>query len=46
MFRMVKCAAMESQESGPQRRRLGTLSAIKGSLLMVAAVLLWDVGIE
>jgi len=43
---MVECAAMQLQEPSPQCRRSGTLSAIKGSLLMAAAVLFWDVGNE
>jgi hypothetical protein len=43
---MVECAAVQSQEPSPQRRRSGTLSAIKGSLVMAAVVLFWDVGIE
>ena len=37
---------MQSQDPNLQRRHLGILSAIKGSLLTAAAVLSWDVGNE
>jgi hypothetical protein len=37
---------MESQELGTERRQRGVIAAIKGSLLIAAALLFWDVGNE
>jgi hypothetical protein len=45
-FRTLKWATMQPQEPSSQPRRPGVLSTIKGSLLIAAVVLFWDVGCE